>query len=177
MTDTAMLGTSGYKRREADFYSTPAWCTEALCDAVELPYEIWEPAAGTHAIADVLTQRGHRVAATDISADAREDFLEADTPHGCIVTNPPYKLAEEFIDHALGLTAGTGMVAMLLRNEYDCAASRRNWFEMRCFAKKLVLTKRPKWIEGPLKASPRHNFAWYVWDWKHEGPPTILYGP
>ena len=47
-----MFGESGYERREDDFYRTPAWCTEALLDA--LPYNlktrhgpgVWEPAAG-----------------------------------------------------------------------------------------------------------------------------------
>jgi hypothetical protein len=41
------------------------------------------------------------------------------------------------------------------------------------FAKKLVLTKRILWFDGP-KAAPSFNHAWYLWD-HHHRPPTIVY--
>jgi hypothetical protein len=43
---------------------------------------------------------------------------------------------------------------------------------------KVVLTKRPRWSTDD-KASPRHNFAWFVWDWSNpNGPEAILrHGP
>lgn len=87
-----------------------------------------------------------------------------------IVTNPPYSLAEEFVRHALDLTrAAGGMVAMLLRHEFDCAATRRDLFDMRAFAYRMALTRRPRWIAGTT-GSPRHNFTWFVWDWRNERP-------
>ena len=104
------------------------------------------------------------------------------TPAWCtesIITNPPYKLAEAFIRKALELTEPLqGRVAMLLRNEYDCAKSRRDLFEHPAFLKKIVLTKRPRWSTED-KASPRHNFAWYIWCWKKppDAPPVMEWGP
>jgi hypothetical protein len=44
----------------------------------------------------------------------------------------------------------------------------------------LVLMKRIVWFaeeNGKPKASPSFNHAWYVWDWRHEGAPSIAYGP
>lgn len=104
-----------------------------------------------------------------------------------IMTNPPFNLALQFIEKALELVDQTdGVVAMLLRNEFDCASSRTHLFENHLygfsgydlqlpFSKKLVLTKRPRWIEGST-GSPRHNYAWYIWDTAHEGAPQIVYG-
>ncbi len=186
MSDPAMHGKSGYERIERDAYYTPAWCTEALLRHVEFEGPIWECAAGALDMAKVLTDAGYDVAASDIAYGWKEyeaglyclDFLTTELPVGTlhIVTNPPYALAREFIERALELTAKPlGKVAMLLRNEYDSAKTRQHLFSQ-CpqFALKLVLTKRPKWFADE-KASPRHNFSWFVWDWAHEGPPILRY--
>ena len=42
------------------------------------------------------------------------------------------------------------------------------------FARKVVLTKRIVWFDGP-KAAPSFNHAWYIWDWKHRGSPMLAY--
>jgi hypothetical protein len=97
-----------------------------------------------------------------------------------IVTNPPYALAEQFLRRALDLTRpAKGMVAMLFRNEYDSASGRRDLFERPPFAAKLVLTRRPRWVDALQQnsASPRHDFAWYLWDHYHSGPATIGWLP
>ena len=183
LEDKAMLGASKYSRFEHDFYETESWCVEALLRNTSFSKHVWEPACGRGAITRVLEAFGHDVYETDIhdhghDADRRVDFLTVpsseDGPQKGrdIVTNPPYgRDAERFIRHAL--TFGT-RVAMLMRHEYDCAASRVDLFNCAPFAMKIVLTKRPRWIEGS-KGSPRHNYAWYVWDWSHRGPATIIY--
>jgi methylase of polypeptide subunit release factors len=132
------------------------------------------PGAGQ--MAQALSAAGLHVTATDISTG--QDFLLATAkPVDAIVTNPPYALAQEFIEHALVLTKPNGMVAMLLRRDFDHAKTRQHLFgECPQFAKKLVLTKRIRWIEGS-NGSPSFNHAWQIWDWNHEGPPTLAYGP
>ena len=75
---------------------------------------------------------------------------------------------------ALSLTRNSGgKVAMLLRNEFDCAAARKKVFGFP-FDMKIVLQKRPRWIDGST-GSPRHNYAWYIWDWKTTRDPVIRY--
>jgi hypothetical protein len=56
------------------------------------------------------------------------------------------------------------LVALLGRNEIDCAGPTRSQFFGSCpeFAAKIVLTWRPRWVAGST-GSPRHNYAWYVW--------------
>jgi hypothetical protein len=182
MTDVAMLGTSGYARVANEAYWTPAWCTETLLTKIEPRGVVWEPACGNGAIVKVLERRHIPVIRSDITnygfACSTVDFLKAGLRGDAetIITNPPYDQAESFIRHALNVTETVkGMVAMLLRNEYDCAAGRVDLFDRPEFAKKLVLTKRPKWSDMD-KASPRHNFAWFIWDWQHKGPATMAWG-
>ena len=166
------MGVLGYERNEADFYPTPEWCTKALLSVYDFKGGFYEPCCGDGAISKVLSNHGKTV-----SYDLHDrgygvhgvDFLEqtsllpADAIN--IVTNPPYTLAEEFIRHSLKLTqVHQSAVAMLLRNEYDCASSRTKLFDHVAFSCKVVLTRRPRWIVGTT-GSPRHNYSWYVWDW------------
>lgn len=171
---------SGYERKERDLYETPEWVTRALIMHLPLSIEsVWEPAAGSGKMVQALSNAGKCVIGTDI-ADGL-DFLETtacppDTD--IIITNPPYAAAKEFIEHALSLTApAAGRVAMLLRTDFDHARTRQHLFSgCEQFAKKLVLTKRIKWFEDS-KGSPSFNHAWFIWDWRHEGAPTLAYGP
>ena len=108
-------------------------------------------------------------AGTVISSDLAggQDFLAADGFDGdAIITNPPYELAPEFIERALSLTASDGLVAMLLRTDFDHAKSRQHLFQHPAFSKKLVLRKRIKWFEDS-KGQPSFNHAWFVWDYRH----------
>ena len=38
---------------------------------------------------------------------------------------------------------------------------------------KIALRERPAWFD--LRQAPRHNFAWFIWDWQHAGPVAITY--
>lgn len=165
---------SGYARKENDLYETPRWVTEALVPHLKRVKTIHEPAAGTGKIVDVLIDYGYAVSSGDLSAG--DDFLKCERLDcDAVVTNPPYGMAQEFIERALDLTDPSGMVAMLLRTDYDHAATRNHLFDRSsAFAKKLVLTKRIKWFEN-TKGSPSFNHAWFIWDWQHEGPPILAY--
>jgi hypothetical protein len=129
-------------------------------------------------MARVLAAFATEVVSSDI--DTGLDFLNCQTAGvtvDSIVTNPPYALADLFIVHALRLMErANGQVAMLLRTDFDHAKCRQHLFQHPAFSKKLVLTKRIKWFEDS-KGQPSFNHAWHLWDWKHSGPPIIVYGP
>lgn len=165
---------SGYARKEFDAYETPEWVTRALL--IHIPERItyiFEPAAGRGKMVSVLKESGHVVDSDDIIYG--NDFLQDDRYRQAIVTNPPYTLAEKFILKALDLTWGRdGFVAMLLRTDFDHAKSRISLFNKMPFAKKIILTKRIRWIEGST-GSPSFNHAWFCWDWRHKGPPILAY--
>lgn len=98
-------------QRGDDFYPTPAPLTRALIANHPLPARIWEPAAGRGDMASPLLMAGHDVIQTDIASygtrlDALGDFFgyrEAPGEAQCIVTNPPFYLADKFVRHGLSL--------------------------------------------------------------------------
>lgn len=188
---STMYGESGFARREADAYFTEPWVTACLAGRVSFRGRVWEPACGRGDMSKALQAQSYDVFSTDVrdwGADVQylKDFLtHLEVPAGCesIVTNPPYDAAESFIQHALNLTEPVqGMVAMLLRNEFDCARGHRRFFhDHPAFACRLTLTKRPRWAwwetDRKDKAAPRHNFMWAIWDWQNRGMPTVRYAP
>lgn len=184
---------SNYERKDRDFYETPEWVTEALLPHIPLESgsRVWECAAGRGKIGRVLLRK-FSVAMTDIEPNAawgieRKDFIRSPdalanwVPTG-IFTNPPYEHAAEFCRIALEhMRHVDGVVGMLFKTDFDHAKTRSDLFG-RCpaFAKKIVLTKRIVWFEPPHGAKgkgPSENHAWFIWDWKHKGPPTIAYAP
>lgn len=175
---------SGYARKPLDFYPTPEWVTDALRPHLPKLDYIWEPACGSGEMVRALERTGASVLRTDISSG--NDFLMFTPPTHerleAIITNPPYDLAEEFCERALQMMEpARGLVAMLLRTDFDHAKSRAHLFrDCPAFSKKLVLMKRIVWFveaDGKPKASPSFNHAFYIWNWKHEGAPSIAYGP
>lgn len=172
---------SGYERKERDLYETPEWVTEALLPHLTRDVEhVWEPAAASGKIVRVLENAGYVVEASDIYGAPSVDFLmtEPSQERQAIVTNPPYESAQAFIEHALWHTTYcNGLVAMLLRTDFDHAKTRSALFAGHpAFAKKVVLTKRIRWFEDS-QGSPSFNHAWFIWDWTHKGAPTLAYGP
>jgi hypothetical protein len=172
-----------YKERGMDLYETPPVAVEALLRVERIPHRIWEPACGRGAIVNVLRAAGHEVIGSDLVDYGRPDFfsrrdflLERKLPKGCeaIVTNPPYKLVEEFVAHAIEICP---LVIMLLRWAFyesdrrsdileDCGLAR-----IHCFRNRLPMMHRAGW-EG-RKANSGMAFAWFVWDRSHTGPTTI----
>lgn len=172
------------KRRD-DFYASPPEAVNALCNVEKFAGSIWEPACGDGAISKVLIERGYDVLSTDLVSwgygTGRVDFLleyEGRAPN--IITNPPYKLAGEFAEHAVRLVSGK--VALLMRLAFLEGQWRRaRLFENTPFARMWVFSRRlPRMhrhdYDGP-KTTSTIAFAWFVWDKLHVGAPTIGWLP
>jgi hypothetical protein len=162
---------------------------------------VWEPSCGRGDITQVLQEEGFDTFSSDIDISefnhdlgkGREhDFLTSPfdfamvEEYSAIITNPPYgkdapgepSLSDKFVQHALDLQID--LVAMLLRAEFNSAGKRVDLFDRskNPFAFEVVLTSRPRWDWWFEKAAdepnhgPRHNFSWFVWDRRWEGPST-----
>ena len=167
-------------RERDDFYPTPPEATRALLDAEIFAGSIWEPACGDGAISKVLVERGHQVYSSDLIdrgyGDVGRDFLlDYQTTAANIITNPPFKFAEEFACHALA--RATRKIALLARLGWLEGIERRNMFMSTPLARVLVFSNRiPMNRNGEAKWSGGAGmiaFAWYVWDHAHRGPPTL----
>lgn len=157
-------------REKDDFYSTPEPMTLALLKhEFEMPVTIHEPACGTGRMSKVLKSYWHDVISEDLVDRGygvpNQDFLFCqEKPCDYLVTNPPFKLAEEFILHAIHL--GYKRHAWLLRlaflegqGRYDRLYSKYP-FDV-CY----VFSKRQTMYPGETekKGSGSIAFAWFVW--------------
>jgi hypothetical protein len=109
--------------------------------------------------------------------DSDFDFLTMTAlPAGytSVASNPPFRLAAEFIRHALELTKPhAGKVAMLAPYAFDSAKRRINLFDRPPFAKRWSITTRIKWENFKHVASHGTNHVWLIWNWEHKGPPEM----
>lgn len=162
-----------------DFYRTPPEATEALLRAEIFLGDIWEPACGDGAIARPLSAAGFTVRATDLVdrgyGEGRVDFLlfPARQVADNVVTNPPYRLAEEFLLAALG--AARHKVALLLRLAFLEGIKRKALFEASPLARVHVFSRRLSMFQPAVVSASRGTtvFAWFVWEHGHRGPPTL----
>ena len=167
---------SGYPRQSDETYETPRWVSQVAAAHLRGRCAfLWEPANGPGSkLTEALQAEGFHVIGTN------DDFLLRDSLPDprieAIITNPPYgpngRLACAFIAHALELAP---IVAMLLRVDFDSGKTRTPLFrDCPTFVGKIILLDRIVWFEPPI-ASPSENFAWFLWNRTHQGPPTISY--
>jgi hypothetical protein len=160
------------KERSLDAYFTPPCAVHALMKLERLPRAIADPCCGAGAILDVLAA-GHDVYGLDIQdygwpGTVISDYLASPCPMGetAIVTNPPYRLALQFIQKALA--DGAPYAAFLARLNFLEGQQRRPFFEKHppsriwVSSARLPMMHRQGW-EGK-KASSNMTFAWFVWD-------------
>jgi hypothetical protein len=180
LSHAAQSGCHSLSERGADLYQTPPVATRALMRAELLPLRIWEPAAGKTAI-NVLRSRNHTVIASDVidygGLDLVADFMtvtQMPAGCGCILTNPPFRVVNKFIAHALDLSPCVIMLARLALLESVARTEflkHRHLARVHVFLNRLPMLHRDSWT-GP-RASNAIAFAWFVWDRDHRGPPPL----
>lgn len=161
-----------------DFYPTPPEGTEALLNVESFTGSVWEPACGDGAMSKVISDHGHVVCSSDLINRGYGrwgvDFL-ADPPvykTANIITNPPFKHAQEFAERALDLT--TGKVAMLCRLAWLESVKRKPMFQSTPLSKVWVFSKRLHMARGGGETKGGMiAFAWFVWDHSYGGEPRI----
>ena len=172
------------RRHKDDFYPTPVHATAALLSRERFGPVIWEPAAGNGALAEVCTKAGYGVIASDLNdygyCKAGVDFLmEQSLPQAqqtveSIISNPPYKLAEQFISHAIHL--GASKHAWLLRLSF-LEGINRHWglFAMNPPARVLVFSKRLTIWRGDedITSTGTTAYAWFIWHKDYADDPRI----
>jgi hypothetical protein len=190
------LGASNHAegiREEHDFYATEPKAVELLLDVESFAPEIWECACGMGHLSEVMKRRGHAVRSTDLIdrgyGESGVDFLKCDTAwHGDIITNPPYKFAQEFIEKALSLVGDGSKVAMFLKVQFLEGKKRKKLFQafpprtVHVSSSRLLCAKNglfadivngrriPK--QGLISGSAV-AYAWFVWEKGWRGDTTL----
>lgn len=173
------------ERQPDDFYATPARCTEALLAVETFPHRVWEPACGDGAISRVFAATGHDVVSTDLVdrgyGTSRRDFLfETTLAAPAVVTNPPFKLADEFTLHALHL--GAEKVAIFQRTAWLEGRARHAalWRPHPPARVWQFCGRQTLWRGDDADKRDKGGaiaFAWFVWEHGHQGAPTLGWLP
>ena len=143
-TIALMTGASNHteeEREEHDYYATEPLALEKFLDCIDFNLHkfVWEPACGGGHLVDVLVKRNHVVFATDIvNRDDQTmmtgDFLSVDNKsewQGDILTNPPFKLAEKFVDKGLSLLEPGNYLILFQRILFLESSKRHKLFQNR----------------------------------------------
>ena len=162
----------GMDRAEHDYYATDPVAAEWLLKIEpELADTIWECACGENSISEVFRRNGKSVRCSDLvvrqEGIEQLDFLLCTEPmHGAdIVTNPPFKYAEEFVEKALSLVDDGRYVCMFLKLIFLEGKSRRSLFEKHPPVRVRVSSSRIRCVPNgdfSSKESSAGCYAWFV---------------
>ena len=189
LTGTSLVGDSVNRERvKEDYYATPKEATESLLDLFDLSdcETFYEPACGEGHISKVLLNRFKNtlVRSTDLINRGYDiggvDFLKLDYEKkwDCIITNPPFKLSQGFIEK--GLRLSNKYVIMFAKIQLLEGVARRKLFDK--FPPKYiyVFTDRVNPLrngspvdENGKKWASTMCFAWFVWEIGFEGEPIV----
>ena len=164
-------------RVDNDFYATDPKSTKALLDNVKFEGNSFlEPCCGQGHISKLIEE--YYPNAEVVSQDLVDrgygktgiDFL----------TNPPFKLAQDFIEKSLELLNDNGKVAMFLKVQFLEGTGRKEFFEKAPLKYVYVFRARQSpWMNGsPVdekgkKWSSTMCFAWFIFEKGFEGEPII----
>lgn len=180
------LGASNHTeedREENDFYATEPKATKFLLEIEDFDKSVpvWECANGTGCISDIFKENGYTVRCSDIIKRTEDteiiDFLLYEHKwDGNIVTNPPYKYAQEFVEKALSIIPDGKKVAMFLKLQFLEGKKRRELFDK--YPPKIVWVSSSRLIcaknaEFEKVGGSAVCYAWFVWEKGFTGDTVI----
>lgn len=151
---------------------------------VELNHRVWECSAGQGHLSERLIQLGYEVRSTDLIdrgyGTGGVDFLqENEIWDGDILTNPPYKYAKEFIEHAMELIPDGRKVFMFLKLQFLEGKGRKELFEkypprvVYVSRSRILCAKNGMFDEMRAAGGSAVAYAWYEFQKGYKGVSII----
>lgn len=194
LSGTVLSGGKSDTRNRAgnDFYATPIPATISLLAREEFTGRILEPACGQGHIIKAIKQWNpaadvcgidivRRADIFDLGSMGEGDFLSFGFREGeyeNVITNPPFSLAQQFIEKALYVASEK--IAIFCKIQLLEGQSRRKMFENTNLKTVYVFSKRVSPLNDGRETDERGRpwastmcFAWFVWDKRYSGDPVI----
>jgi len=165
-----------------DFYATEPKAVRLLLEKEKFEGPIWECACGNGHLSEEMQRLGYEVYSSDLvkrDYDCIEyDFLSMQNieTDKNIITNPPYRLANQFIVKAMEITETGRKVAFFLPIRYLEGKERKGIFAQYPPKKVYVSSSRLKCAlngEFSNQTESAMSFAWFVWEKGFNGATTL----
>ena len=191
------LGASNHTtkdREKNDYYATEPAAIKLLLEQEDFNEKIWEPAAGELHISKVLEEYGYDVLSTDIiergedldytynflinSNDLLNDNI-VDSWEGDIITNPPYKYAQDFVERGMELLFEGNKLALFLKLQFLEGKKRKKMFKkyppkvVYVSSSRLLCAKNANFKKMRDGGGSAVAYAWFVWVKGFKGGPII----
>lgn len=108
------------------------------------------------------------------------DFLKcSEIFNGDIITNPPYKFAKEFVEHALSLVPNGNKVYMFLKLQFLEGKSRRELFDtnqlktLYVSSSRILCAKNGDFENFKKAGGSAVAYGWYEFEKGYNGKPYI----
>lgn len=150
---------------DVDFYPTPSWCYENLDIDWTIFKDAHEPCRGDGRIQKFLIDKGIPTTYSEIREG--KDFFDWNDSTDLILSNPPFSLAKEFIEHSV---SNSETVMMLLRLNFLGSKARHNWWNINKPTSLYILSQRPSFTGEGTDST---EYAWFVWDKSKRIPQGI----
>ena len=182
------MGASNHtdKERETnDYYATEGKAAELLLEVEKFTPTIWENAVGAGDLAEVFVKNGYNVRVSDIVDRGYPnteiiDFLTYNEPITTdVITNPPYKLATDFVRHSLDLAQDGVKVAMFLKVQFLEGKERKKLFTeyppktIYVSSSRLLCAKNGEFEKMKAGGGGALAYAWYVWVKGYKGDTVV----
>lgn len=165
------------KRSPEDYYITPSEAVKALLKRETFEGIGWEPASGNGAIAKFFPGMMASDIRTDddVYGEKGIDFLREFREVDYIITNPPFKIAEDFMWHSM--KCARKKVAIFARLLLLEGKGRLKFFRTYPPIRIYVFSNRLSCIRPEAKVTDAPTgimcFAWFIWEKGYKGKPTI----
>tara|TARA_R100000329_G_scaffold138808_1_gene120396 strand:+ start:160 stop:765 length:606 start_codon:yes stop_codon:yes gene_type:complete len=170
-------------REKYDYYATNPNCVEDLFNRENFSGNIWECACGEGHLSKRMFDLGSFYGINVYSSDIIErgygdviDFLNIDVQewNGDIITNPPYKYAQEFVEKSLKIIPNGNKVAMFLKLTFLEGQKRKSLFKNNPPKTVYIYSKRQECAKnGKFTGSSAVAYCWYVWKKGYKGDTII----
>lgn len=173
---------SSHERQKNDYYATEPLAARLLMSVEKFSPFIWECACGEGHLSKEFEKAGYTVYSTDIvdrGFGNVKDFLQTEeppSPQFDIITNPPYKYAKQFVEHALDISSKGRKVAMFLRVQFLEGKSRKELFKKYPPKTIYVSSSRLKCArngEFEKFQSSATAYAWFIWEKGYTGDTVV----
>ena len=182
----ATLNASSHSKKERennDYYATPWSATVKLLEKEKFSKFILEPACWEWHISKILEDYNYKTVNSDIIDRWYWDVLDflkewefMDNWHWDIITNPPFKYWQEFVEKSLNILREWWKLAMLLRIQFLEWVKRNKMYKkyppktIYVFSRNIRCAKNWDFENATWNAS---TYCWFIWEKWYTWKPNI----